>query len=74
MLMQGFLRNERLLQTMGRAARNQNGRVILYALGMSPSMSGQYNKHERQQGRSLQSRTHGAKDNQEGSTCDVFQR
>jgi|TARA_B100000282_G_C31692895_1_gene472371 excinuclease ABC subunit B len=37
---QGFLRNERsLLQTIGRAARNQNGRVILYADGMSPSMS-----------------------------------
>mgnify|MGYP005703012417 CR=1 FL=1 len=37
---QGFLRNERsLLQTIGRAARNQNGKVILYADGMSPSMS-----------------------------------
>jgi len=37
---QGFLRNERsLLQTIGRAARNQNGKVILYADGMSASMS-----------------------------------
>ena len=37
---QGFLRNERsLLQTIGRAARNENGKVILYADGMSPSMS-----------------------------------
>ena len=37
---QGFLRNERsLLQTIGRAARNQNGKVILYADGMSPSMA-----------------------------------
>ena len=36
---QGFLRNERsLLQTIGRAARNQNGRVILYADKMSPAM------------------------------------
>jgi len=37
---QGFLRNERsLLQTIGRAARNVNGKVILYANKVSPSMS-----------------------------------
>ena len=36
---EGFLRNERsLLQTIGRAARNENGRVILYADSVSPSM------------------------------------
>ena len=36
---QGFLRNERsLLQTIGRASRNQNGLVILYADSISPSM------------------------------------
>jgi excinuclease ABC subunit B len=36
---QGFLRNERsLLQTIGRAARNQDGTVVLYADGISPSM------------------------------------
>lgn len=36
---QGFLRNERsLLQTIGRAARNQHGKVLLYADGFSPSM------------------------------------
>ena len=36
---QGFLRNERsLLQTIGRAARNANGSVILYADSVSPSM------------------------------------
>ena len=36
---QGFLRNERsLLQTIGRAARNANGTVILYADEMSPQM------------------------------------
>jgi len=36
---QGFLRNERsLLQTMGRASRNVNGRVILYADTISPAM------------------------------------
>jgi len=36
---EGFLRNERsLLQTIGRAARNANGRVLLYADGMSAAM------------------------------------
>ena len=36
---EGFLRNERsLLQTIGRASRNQHGSVILYADSISPSM------------------------------------
>ncbi len=36
---EGFLRNERsLLQTIGRASRNENGKVILYADTVSPSM------------------------------------
>jgi excinuclease ABC subunit B len=36
---EGFLRSERsLIQTIGRAARNQNGRVILYADRMTGSM------------------------------------
>lgn len=36
---EGFLRNERsLIQTIGRAARNENGRVILYADRMTDSM------------------------------------
>jgi len=36
---EGFLRNERsLLQTIGRASRNQNGKVILYADNMSKAM------------------------------------
>ncbi|NBV42649.1 excinuclease ABC subunit UvrB, partial [bacterium] len=36
---EGFLRNERsLIQTMGRAARNVNGRVILYADKLTDSM------------------------------------
>ena len=36
---QGFLRSERsLIQTIGRAARNQNGHVIMYADSMSESM------------------------------------
>ena len=37
---EGFLRNEKsLIQTIGRAARNENGRVILYAEKMTDSMS-----------------------------------
>ena len=37
---QGFLRNERsLLQTIGRAARNSEGKVILYSDDFSPAMS-----------------------------------
>lgn len=36
---EGFLRNERsLIQTIGRAARNQNGHVIMYADGITGSM------------------------------------
>jgi len=36
---EGFLRNERsLIQTIGRAARNENGRVILYANEVTDSM------------------------------------
>lgn len=37
---QGFLRNERsLLQTIGRAARNSEGKVILYSDDISPAMA-----------------------------------
>ena len=36
---QGFLRNERsLIQTIGRAARNANGRVVMYGDTVSPQM------------------------------------
>ncbi len=36
---EGFLRSERsLIQTIGRAARNAKGRVLLYAYKMTPSM------------------------------------
>jgi len=36
---EGFLRSERsLVQTAGRAARNKNGRVVLYADNVTPSM------------------------------------
>ncbi|MBA45322.1 MAG: excinuclease ABC subunit B [Euryarchaeota archaeon] len=42
---EGFLRNERsLLQTIGRAARNENGRVILYSDSVSPSMQAAINQ------------------------------
>ncbi|MEE1884671.1 excinuclease ABC subunit UvrB [Pedobacter flavus] len=37
---EGFLRSERaLIQTIGRAARNEKGRVIMYADGMTDSMT-----------------------------------
>src|SRR5579859_8083059 len=36
---EGFLRSPRsLIQTMGRAARNANGRVIMYADSVTPAM------------------------------------
>lgn len=42
---EGFLRNERsLIQTIGRAARNEQGRVILYAENMTLSMRGAIEK------------------------------
>ncbi|MDR3072206.1 MAG: excinuclease ABC subunit UvrB [Clostridiales Family XIII bacterium] len=45
---QGFLRNDTsLIQTIGRAARNVNGLVILYADGISPSMERAMSETER---------------------------
>ena len=45
--MQGFLRNEiSLMQTMGRAARNVNGQVIMYADKISPAMRSAIDKTE----------------------------
>ena len=50
---QGFLRRTRsLIQTIGRAARNSNGRVIMYADVMSDSMREAINETERR--RSIQ--------------------
>jgi excinuclease ABC subunit B len=50
---EGFLRSERsLIQTIGRAARNINGSVILYADGMTDSMKraiGETNRRRRLQ-------------------------
>ncbi|MFA6692906.1 MAG: excinuclease ABC subunit UvrB [Acholeplasmataceae bacterium] len=45
---QGFLRSERsLIQTIGRAARNQNGMVIMYADKMSDAMNYAINETNR---------------------------
>ncbi|MEZ4156495.1 MAG: excinuclease ABC subunit UvrB [Candidatus Paceibacterota bacterium] len=45
---EGFLRNETsLIQTMGRAARNANGRVILYADSKTKSMNAAIKESER---------------------------
>ena len=45
---EGFLRNERsLVQTVGRAARNVNGRVIMYADKMTDSMQKTISETER---------------------------
>ena len=58
---QGFLRNERsLLQTIGRAARNENGRVILYADKMSPAMAAAIQQTlERRERQHKYNQTHG---------------
>ena len=52
---EGFLRSERsLIQTIGRAARNVNGMVILYADGVTDSMKraiGETNRRRRLQAR-----------------------
>jgi len=45
---EGFLRSQRsLIQTIGRAARNVNGRVILYADSVTPSMEAALRETER---------------------------
>lgn len=51
---EGFLRSETaLIQTIGRAARNVNGRVILYADGMTPSLLKAINETNRRRERQL---------------------
>ena len=48
----GFLRSERaLIQTAGRAARNSNGRVILYGDSVTPAMKGLIVQTERRRKR-----------------------
>ncbi len=49
---EGFLRSAgSLIQTSGRAARNVNGRVIMYADGMTDSMRAAINETERRRAR-----------------------
>ena len=49
--MEGFLRSDRsLIQTIGRAARNISGRVILYADTVTPSMERAINETDRRRG------------------------
>src|SRR5690606_17391570 len=51
---EGFLRSERsLIQTIGRAARNLNGRAILYADRITDSMSRAIGETERRRARQL---------------------
>jgi excinuclease ABC subunit B len=48
---EGFLRNERsLIQTIGRASRNVNGQVIMYASGITDSMRRAIDETERRRG------------------------
>ena len=51
---QGFLRSERsLIQTMGRASRNAEGKVILYAQEVSDAMRGAINETQRRRERQV---------------------
>jgi excinuclease ABC subunit B len=48
---EGFLRSPRsLIQTIGRAARNVNGRVIMYADSVTPAMRGAIDETNRRRG------------------------
>lgn len=52
---EGFLRSERsLIQTIGRAARNANGRVILYADKMTKSITSALNETNRRREKQIQ--------------------
>src|SRR3546814_2784848 len=51
---EGFLRSERsLLQTIGRAARNLNGRAILYADNVTGSMQRALDETERRRNKQI---------------------
>jgi excinuclease ABC subunit B len=55
---EGFLRSERsLIQTIGRAARNLNGRAILYADRVTDSMSRAMGETERRRNKQIQHNT-----------------
>ncbi len=52
---EGFLRSERsLIQTIGRTARNIEGRVIMYAEGVTPSMRSAIDETERRRHRQIE--------------------
>lgn len=52
---EGFLRNERsLVQTVGRAARNVNGRVIMYADKVTESMQATINETQRRRQKQIE--------------------
>ncbi len=52
---EGFLRNERsLLQTIGRAARNARGQVLLYADSISPAMESAISQTLERRGRQIE--------------------
>lgn len=51
---EGFLRNERsLVQTIGRAARNENGKVVMYADKMTDSMTRAIDETNRRRARQM---------------------
>ncbi|QAT49734.1 excinuclease ABC subunit UvrB [Caproiciproducens sp. NJN-50] len=58
---EGFLRSERsLIQTIGRAARNANGQVIMYADSVTPSMEAAIRETQRRRDIQMQyNREHG---------------
>ena len=58
---EGFLRNERsLIQTIGRASRNVNGQVIMYASEITPSMQAAIGETERRRAIQMEfNRAHG---------------
>jgi excinuclease ABC subunit B len=66
---EGFLRSERsLIQTIGRAARNPDGRVILYADKVTPSMQKAMEETERRRARQAEhNRVHGITPKRAGS-------
>ena len=50
---EGFLRSERSIQTIGRAARNLNGRAILYADNITGSMQRAIDETERRRAKQI---------------------